>query len=530
MFARTALTGLLVAAVTAICPALAQAVLTPTLAIEQGAGTTAGTSPATGFNINFNPRLGVDSVKNLAISFPPGFLLNLGMNGGACVSSPAPSPLCVLGTGTIHTTTAVVTPVTLYLVAPPALADVAGIAFAIQGGATVTGPVSLASSSPATMNVSFTGFPIGIAEMQFTLAGPRLPTTCSASRTVTIQTLSYELNSTASASAPLVVTGCNSVPYAPKVAATVTKVKGGAQVVVTITQSGADEAATGAIAFGNPNGVKINKVLAPCFKGSTCTVGTVDASSPDLPPTALNAGMLTLAGSINSGSLSQQVTGAVTMSFPPPYQFSVVGPLNLTEHTITFLSFPDIPVSTIAYTFTGVPAGPAFTTECQKATIAATLVPQNGNPAVKVTGPVTNVGCGETSAGKPKASASWSGLASGKPRLSIHARGGSGAGLVSLSVGLPSGLSFSHKALVTSTVLKGLTLSGAAIKSARLGGGRLAIIFTHTESSVSLAARGPLLRESKALEGKAKQHKTGRLAESVRLTDAAGHTTSLRVG
>ena len=55
MFARTALTGLLAAAVIAICPALAQAVLTPTLTLEQGAGTTAGTSPATGFNINFNP-------------------------------------------------------------------------------------------------------------------------------------------------------------------------------------------------------------------------------------------------------------------------------------------------------------------------------------------------------------------------------------------------------------------------------------------------------------------------------------------
>ena len=528
MFARTALTGLLVAAVTAISPALAQAVLTPTLTLEQGAGTTAGTSPATGFNINFNPRLGVDSVKDLTIGFPPGFLLNLGMNGGACVTSSAPSPLCVLGTGTIHTTKGVATPVTLYLVAPPTLANVAGIAFVIQGGATITGPVTPSPSSPATWTVSFVGFPIGIEEMQFTLAGPRLPTSCGASRTVTIQTLSYELNSTASASAPLVVTGCNTVAYAPKVAATVTKVKGGAQVVVTITQSGADESATGAIAFGNPNGVKINKVLAPCFKGSTCTVGTVAASSPDLPPTALNAGLLTLAGSINSGSLSQQVTGAVTMSFPPPYQFSVVGPLNLTERTITFLSFPDIPLSSIAYTFTGVPAGPAFTTECQNATIAATLVPQNGNPAVKVTGPVTNVGCSAASA-KPKASASWSGLASGKPRLSIHARGGSGAGLVSLSVGLPSGLSFSHQALVKSSVVKGLSLSGATVKSARLKSGRLAITFTHVVSGVSLVARGPLVRESSTLAGKAKQHKTGTLAESVRLTDAAGHTTSLRV-
>jgi hypothetical protein len=529
MFARTALTGLLVAAVIAICPALAQAVLTPTLTLEQGAGTTAGTSPATGFNINFNPRLGVDSVKNLSIAFPSGFLLNLGMDSGGCVTSTAPNPLCVLGTGTIHTTKGVATPVTLYLVAPPTLANVAGIAFVIQGGATITGPVSPSASDPAAWSVSFLGFPIGIEEMQFTLAGPRLPTSCSAPRTVTIQTLSYELDSTATASAPLAVTGCNALSYAPKVAATVTKIKGGADVVVTITQSGADESATGAIAFGNPNGVKINKVLAPCFKGTTCTVGTVDASSPDLPPTALNAGLLTLAGSINSGSLQQQVTGAVTMSFPPPYQFSVVGPLNLTEHTITFLSIPDIPLNSISYTFTGVPAGPAFTTECQNATIAATLVPENGNPAVKVTGPVTNVGCSAASA-KPKASASWSGLASGKPKLSIHARGGSGAGLVSLSFGLPSGVSFSHKKLAAAALVKGLSLSGASVKSVRIASGRLAITFTQAVSAVSLVARGPLLHESSTLAGKAKQHKTGNLSESVRLTDASGHTTSLRVG
>ena len=530
MFARTALTGLLVAAVIAISPALAQAVLTPTLTLEQGAGTTAGTSPATGFNINFNPRLGVDSVKNLSIAFPPGFLLNLGMNSGECVTSTAPNPLCVLGTGTIISTKGLSTPVTLYLVAPPTLANVAGIAFVIQGGATITGPVSPSASDPAAWSVSFVGFPIGIEAMQFTLAGPRLPTTCGASRTVSIQTLSYELNSTASASAPLAVTGCNTLPYAPKVAATVTKIKGGADVVVTITQSGADEAATGAIAFGNPNGVKINKVLAPCFKGTTCTVGTVDASSPVLPPTALNAGLLTLAGSINSGSLQQQVTGAVTMSFPPPYQFSVVGPLNLTEHTITFLSFPDIPMNSISYTFTGVPAGPAFTTECQNATIAATLVPQNGNPAVKVTGPVTNVGCGGAASAKPKASASWSGLASGKPKLSIHARGGSGGGLVSLSFGLPSGVSLSHRTLSTSALVKGLSLSGAAVKSVRIAGGRLAVTFKQAVGAVSLTARGPLLHESSTLEGKAKQHKTGKLTESVRVTDATGHTTSLRAG
>jgi len=156
-------------------------------------------------------------------------------------------------------------------------------------------------------------------------------------------------------------------------------------------------------------------------------------------------------------------------------------------------------------------------------------VPENGSPAVKVTGPVTNVGCSAASA-KPKVSASWSGLASGKPKLSVHARGGSGAGLVSLSFGLPSGVSFSHKKLAVAALVKGLSLSGAAVKSVRIASGRLAITFTQAVSAVSLVARGPLLHESSTLEGKAKQHKTGNLSESVRVTDASGHTTSLRVG
>jgi hypothetical protein len=543
MFTRTALTGLLVAAVTAIFPAFAGATLTPTMTLEQGAGTAAGTSPATGFNINFKPEHGIDSIKDMTIGFPPGFLLDLDMNGGSCVASSAPNPLCRLGTGTVEIPASGKAALTLYLVEPPSLSDVAGVILAVEGDPNVTGAVTLSSSPNVALSMSFAGIKEGITEMQFTLASPRLPTICSTTASVSLQTTSWE-PATASTSAPLTVSGCGSLPYAPTVAATVTDVGGsGADVAVTVTQ-GAGESASSAIGFGNPTGVKINKVLAPCFNGTTCTVGTVSAASPLLPSAALASGMLTLAGTVNSGSLSSPISGSVTMSFPPPYQFSVTGPINLNEHTISFLGVPDIPLGSVTFNFTGVPAGPAFTTACEQGTIAATLTPQDGNPSLKVTGPVTNLDCPPPST-KPTASGSLAGLSSGKPKLQLHAtRATNGPDIASLSIGLPSGLSFSGKALVKHKVCKGsgkhakctthvsvqgLSLSGASVKSAHIQGGALVIAFTHAAASVSLAAHGPLVLESKTLEHKVKQHKQGTLVTHLHITDAEGHATAVSV-
>lgn len=189
MFTRTALTGLLVAAATAIFPAFAGATIAPTLALEQSA-TAAGSSSATGLNINFNSI--VDSDKSLTIGFPAGFLLNLDMNGGSCVASGAPSPLCVLGSGTIDAASATPKPITLYLVAPPSLADVAGVALVEQGGTTYTGALTLASTPPIalSLSLSFTPAP-GPTELQFTLASTRLPTSCSPTPSVAVHATSW---------------------------------------------------------------------------------------------------------------------------------------------------------------------------------------------------------------------------------------------------------------------------------------------------------------------------------------------------
>ena len=335
----------------------------------------------TGFAMNFKPSVG-DSLRNLTISFPAGFLINLQTNGGVCLGSATPNPLCEIGSGTVNGPTG--TAMRLYLVAPPAFADLAGVELVEEGGGTSTGGITLTGSPNVAMawpsRTSPAGVPVGIGEMQFTLKAPRLPSGCTTTPLVKIQATSYLTpGSTGSASAPMSVTGCNSMTFAPAISATVAKQPKGTGAVVTIDYAqGAGDSAVSALQFGTPTGVKINKVLAPCFAGTTCTVGSIAISSPLLPGPALAGGALTLAGAINSASRSAPITGALTMAFPPPYQYFVEGPINLAEHTITFLGLPDIPITSMDLTFTGTTSGPAFVTNCEAGTITATATPQDG--------------------------------------------------------------------------------------------------------------------------------------------------------
>jgi hypothetical protein len=536
MYAKTVLTGLLAAAMTAICPAVAAAAIAPALTLDQSAGTVGGTSPPLALHLNFNVKT-FDTVKDLTLAFPPGFLLNLGAEGGACVASGAPSALCRLGGGTINGASG--TPVSFYLVAPPKFPDIAGVALVEEGGATTVGDVTMSSSPGAGVTVSFQNITKGMTELDFTLSAPRLPTNCSVARNINVQATSWQGGS-GSAAAPLAVTGCNGLPYGPSLSATVTKQPGssGALVVVTLAQN-PGESATSGLEFGTPGGVKINKILAPCFHGSPCTVGSVSASSPLLPSSTLSTGQLSLAGAINPGSLNAPITGSMTMSFPPPYPLSIAGPINLTQHTITFLGLPDIPLSTMVFTFTGTPAGPAFVTSCEPGTISATVTPQSGNPPIHVTGPVTELGCPPPTA-RPNVSGSFSGLANGRPRLQVRASRAAGApAFASLSIALPGGLSFSRATVACraragrsckrSGTIRGLSVAGAHIKSARMQGTQLQLTFSQPVASVSLVAKGPLLLESKGLQRKAKRHRTGHLSAHVRLTYAGGGAAATNV-
>jgi hypothetical protein len=539
MLTRTALIGLLAAAAAAILPAAAMATVAPSLAITQGNGATAGSTVTTKLSAAFTNNHG-DAPKAITVTFPPGFLLDLGQNEGKCLASSAPSPSCALGYIKFSAAGGEQSTARLYLLTPPTIGDVAGIALEKEA-TTETAPVKLLTTPADELKVEFPPLPTtnsegtdngGIVAAEIVLEGTRLPTACGAPLFFNLTATTFSNSSSSvSADTPLEVTGCSTLPYAPKIAATVTRVphaEEGSDVAITLTQPNpSGESATSGFEFGNPKGVKTNKVLAPCFKGATCTVGTVAASSPTLDSSELSTGELTLAGSITSGNLSAQINGAVTMSFPPPFQFSVNGPINTNEHTITFLSLPDFPLGSITYTFLGVPEGPAFVSNCEvPSTISATLTPQDGGPSVNVTGPVTYVNCPAPTP-KPTASGSLSGLNAGKPKLHIHASHGKAENLKSLSIELPEGLGFSRKALGAHHVVHGLSLSGASIKSARVTNGKLVLMFAHPAPSVSLTARGPLLHEGKTLEHRAKLHEPGELVASLGFTDAGGHASSV---
>src|SRR5580704_3851291 len=95
MLTRTALIGLLAAAAAAILPAAASAAVTSSLVIAQGNGATAGSTTPTTLKVTFtNNRT---TPKAMQVTFPPGFLLDLGQNEGKCLASSAPSPSCGLG-------------------------------------------------------------------------------------------------------------------------------------------------------------------------------------------------------------------------------------------------------------------------------------------------------------------------------------------------------------------------------------------------------------------------------------------------
>jgi hypothetical protein len=139
-------------------------------------------------------------------------------------------------------------------------------------------------------------------------------------------------------------------------------------------------------------------------------------------------------------------------------------------------------------------------------------------------------------------SGSTSGLASGHPSVKFKvAHGKNGPNVSSVSIGLPTGLKFSHSAFVTkktcvtkggtkkctsTTLIKGLSVKGGTAKSVALKGGKLVITLKKASASVSITASGPLVTETKALQTNVKKHKTKTLKFALKVTDAEHNTTS----
>ena len=364
VFAAALLTFALLAG---LAPVSASAAIAPAVTVTQS-NTAAGASADVSLDIKFNPT-GADSPKNLAVALPAGLLANAAIDGGACLKTTTLTSACQVGSGTATASPIVLgtpvgslsIPISFYLVPPPAAGDLAGVQVVANflGSSSALGPPADVTVRPSTdpagvgLNEAFTNIPdtfsgmkIAVDELSSTFTGLRLPASCpTTAANVAIFATSYSDTAVTTASAPLHVTACSSLPYAPKFTVTAAEDSGDKGVAVTtdITQK-PNEATSRSVALQFPAAVLAPNAAAVVNGGLLCTdptfascktVGSASSTSPLYPTPLIGKAYLT-------GSLAAP---AITISFPPPFALTLNGAVDLATNTTTFSGLPDIPLT-----------------------------------------------------------------------------------------------------------------------------------------------------------------------------------------
>ncbi|HJS95580.1 MAG TPA: hypothetical protein VJ741_15055 [Solirubrobacteraceae bacterium] len=548
--------GLTVAATSALAPG-AQASVAPTLALDQSAGTAAGSSTNLGVDLKFSSTAG-DSPKQLTLNLPPGLLANASINGGACLATAdLNDSACEVGSGVVTAKALGIVPipaqVTFDLVPPPAPGDLAGLAVNYYGTQIgTTGDIRIRpSGDPAgvgvTLNLtlpnSLSGTPISITEINSTFDALRYPTTCPATpQSFTATVDSYNDPTLQTVTAPMSVTGCSGLPYAPAFSVKVARDRTDRQVSLstTVTQRSTEAPNRSVtLAFPSPTlvpNIQVAGALCADVASGTCTpVGSVTASSP-LYPRALT-GQAYLTGNILGPSL--------TLVFPPPFPLTLSGAVDLTKNTTTFTGLPDIPLTNLTVSLNPGPEA-VFGTTCKPPTntATATLTNQNGDHTVTVPAKFTISGCPGTGRsgkgngggtqgrrGKLKVSNSFvAGLSTGHPSLGFRIRAAKGTpGLRKVTLVLPSGLGLISHRVGKRIVVNGVRVSGGRGVSLSLSRRHL-VITLRTAATGLLVRLGPrALKESPALRRKAHAHRLPRMFLSLITSNAKGKRAAVRV-
>jgi hypothetical protein len=480
----------------------AQASSTAKVTLDQTSGTQAGAYQNLGMDITFTNSSG-DSPKAMTITLPPGLLANATINGGQCLNEVDLSDdNCQVGSGTVtayplDSIIPLATNVTFDLVKPPAPGDLAGLA--VNMGGTQIGttgdilvrpsgdPNGVGISIVLTLPNSLDGVPIQIGEIKSTFDNLRYPTTCpSTPQNVAISVGSYNSTTTSGASAPLTVTGCSSLPYAPK--ATVSAVKDSGDRVVAVTTAvtqAANESPTKNLSLSFPDaalGVNLAAVKLLCVTvSSSCTpVGTATATSP-LYPTALTA---------NAYLTGTALGPELELVFPAPFPLKLVGTVALTTKNAVFTGLPDIPLTNLKLVLNGGADG-MFLTNCNpgNGVADAASTDQNGDKSVSAAIDYDISGCPAASfTGVP---VNKKALPNAVPTLSTPALVGAktnhpalrfrvsvrkkAAKLTQVSLKLTPGISFIKHKVGKKTKITGVAVSGAKIKSLAISHGRLLI-------------------------------------------------------
>lgn len=554
MFKRVSqglLTALCVMSVEAVLAPGALASSTPTLSLGQSAGTAAGSTTNLGMNLTFANSSG-DSPKDMTINLPSGLLADADLDGGACLkTADLTDTSCQVGTGTVTANALdvvpVALPVTFDLVPPPAAGDLAGLAVNFDQGTQIgdTADVKVRpSGDPDGVGISLDfvlpntiagtsitpGAPIQITNITSTFDALRYPTTCPSTRAdVTVSVNSYDDSTSQAVSAPLSVTGCSSLPYAPKLAVSVDKDSSDREVQLTtgITQA-ADEAPTGSMTLGfagDAVGLNLASVKTLCLNvaSGTCTpVGVASATSP-LYPSPLTA----------SAYLTGNVEGlTLTLVFPAPFPLTLVGKVDLANVTTTFTGMPDIPLTNLSLKLYGGSEA-LFATNCRPASgiVTASMTDQNGDKTLTSNNSYSIKGCSASASTSTPTSATAdnrptiSGVTVNKSSaksLSLSFKigvGKKGSKLTAVKVELPGGLKFLKHGTAKHPRITGVAVSGAKVRSLKLSDGHLVIALKkHVRScSVKLTT---VLGESQSLKAKLQAGEVKSLRLTVIATNA----------
>ncbi len=418
---RRVLAGLAVGVASLALAGVASAAIGPVTIKLTQSNTTAGSTQPLGMDLTFAPS-GGDSVKDLTLALPPGLLADASIDGGKCLRTSKPIAACQVGSGTVTATENVLLPVpltlpaTFVLVRPPHGHDLAGLALLVTNP--LTGPAQLGSAGEITVrhskdragvgvNIAFAkipntfpvalgiSVPISVDNIHSTFAGLRLPTSCpSTPAPLSVTADSYNDPTPLTASAPVHVTGCSKLPYAPVLGVSAVKDKSdsGVQVVTDVTQT-ADQATSRTVALTLPPKVLQPNLAAVLQAGLVCTtpvlakcktIGSASATSP-LYPTPL----------IGKDYLTATFAGiAVTIAFPSPFALTLNGAANLGNNTTTFNNVPDIPLTDLKVSLNGGPAA-VYATTCAtpSGNAIGKFTAQDGSPTVSSSAHFTVSGC-----------------------------------------------------------------------------------------------------------------------------------------
>jgi hypothetical protein len=526
---RTAVLSALVVGAVALLVPSAQASITPSLTLDQGAGTQAGGTANLGMDLKFGDSL-ADSPDVMAINLPPGLLANASMDGGACLTMTDLSDTnCQVGTGTVSAD-GVPIPVTFDLVPPPAPGDLAGLAVNL-GGSQIGSTADIKvrpSGDPDGVGITIdlvlpNMLPAMITEINSTFDGLRYPTSCpSTPANVSVSVNSYDDPTVHTVAQPMDVTGCSKLTYAPKLAIKVAKDSSDRDVSVTagVTQA-ADEAPSKSLTLGFAGatlGVNLSSVKLLCTNlaiGNCTPVGFATAVSP-LYPKPLTADAY-LTGTALGPTL--------TLVFPAPFPLTLVGNVTLTTRQASFTGLPDIPLTGLSLALNGGPES-LFLTNCAPGagTATGTSTDQNGDKTVTASVHYEISGCPassyttattSTNSAPTLASPGAAGLRTGHPSLSfgISARR-KAPKLIALTVEAPRGLRFVRHRLGKRLRVTGVSVKGAQVRSLAIVHGRLVIKLRKSATALRVKLTS-VLKESPALIAKAQAGNVGRLRLTV---------------